>query len=98
MLKNSFRLGVRPSSYYASLFDKAKIAIQPACDGPRPWPNLGVATISEGDLEFEILMLTEDRRVPQRLVSIAQQVMSLIVEMDDAARAVRGPTDPDPID
>jgi hypothetical protein len=40
--------------------------------------------------------LPEDGRVPKRLVSIAQPVVSLIVEMDDAARAV--PTDPDPID
>jgi hypothetical protein len=85
-----------PSSYYAPLFDIAKIAIEPAGDGPRPWPDLGVATISEGDLDFEILTPTEDGRVPKRLVSIAQPVVSLIVEMDDSARAV--PTDPDPID
>jgi hypothetical protein len=57
-----------------------------------------VATIGEGDLEFEILMPTGDGRIDRRLVSIAQQVVSFIVEMDDAARAVRDPTGPDPID
>ena len=93
MPKNSFRLGVYPSSHYASLFDAAEIVIQPACGGPRPWPELSIATIGEGDLEFEILMPTEEGRTPPRHAATARSVLSQIVEMDDAARAVPDATD-----
>jgi hypothetical protein len=95
MPKNSFRLGVHPSSHYASLFDAAEFSIQPACAGPRPWPELGIATIGEGDLEFEVLMPTEAGHIPPRHVATARSVLSQIVEMDDAARAVPNPTDHD---
>jgi hypothetical protein len=101
MSKSSFRLGVHLASHYASLFDAAKISIQPAVNGPRPWPELGVARIGkgdgEGDLDFEILMPTEEGCVPERLVSRARSVLSHVVEMDDAARIAHD-ADPDPID
>jgi hypothetical protein len=97
MYKHSFRLNVHPSSHYASLFDAAKILIEPACSGQRPWPELGVATIGkddgEGDLDFDILMPTEEGHVPERLISVAQSVLSNVTEMDDAARAASD-TDP----
>ena len=95
MLKNTFRLGVHPSSHYASLFDRAEISIRPAAGGRRPSPELAVATIGEGDLEFEIFMLTEQGRVLPAHVSTARSVLSQIVEMDDAARAVPDLTDDD---
>src|SRR5262249_11935672 len=90
MAKNSYRHGIHSSSHYASLFDAGKISIQPATGG-HPWPELGVAVIGkgdgEGDLDFEILIPTEEGRVPERLVSIARSVLSNVVEMDEAARA-----------
>jgi hypothetical protein len=87
MRKNSYSLGIHPASYYASLFDAAKITIKPAGNGPRQWPECGVAIIGKGDLEFEIVIPTEEGRVPEKLVSITRSVLSQVVEMDDAARA-----------
>jgi hypothetical protein len=95
MPKNSFRLGVHPSCHYVSLFDAAEITIQPASGGQRRWPDVGVAAIGEGDLQFEILMPTEHERIPQRHVSTARSVLSQIVAMDNAARALPDVTDDD---
>jgi hypothetical protein len=83
MRKNSYRLAIHLASYYASLFDAAKITIEPAA---RSWPEVGVATIGQGDLEFEMCIPTEEGRVPEKLVSMARSVLSRVVEMDDAAR------------
>lgn len=96
MLENSFRLSVHPSSHYLSLFDAAEISISPpSAAAGRAWPELGLATIGEGDLEFEILMPTEHGRIPERHVLRARSALSQIVEMDNAARALPDVADDD---
>ena len=96
MRKNSYRLGVHPASYYASLFDEAEVSIQPAHGG---WPELGVVTIGHEDFEIDIFMPSEEGGVPERFVAIARSVSSCVVEMDEAARADPrgGPIDEDEI-
>ena len=95
MPKNSFQLSVHSSSHYASLFDRAEISIQPAASDQLPWPELAAAMIGKGALEFEILMPTEQGCILPTHVSTARSVLSQIVEMDEAARAVPDLTDGD---
>jgi hypothetical protein len=88
MEANTFRLGVRDSADYVALFDEAKITIQPATRGQRATPEMGVVTIGEGDLEFEIWLRSDRGNIPPMQLTTAKSVLSQIVSMDDQARAI----------
>ena|SRR5688572_14735306 len=97
MPSNTYRLRVNPSSHYSSLFDESNIVIQPGVGGQRPRPEAGVVTIGAGDLEFEILLPAVEGRVPPSYISAAKSVLSQIVDMDEAARALPDTIDHDEI-
>ncbi|MCX7358940.1 MAG: hypothetical protein NT015_12470 [Alphaproteobacteria bacterium] len=88
MTMNTFRLGVRDSADYAALFDETKAKIQPAIGGQRATPEMGVVTIGEGDLEFEVWLPSDRGSLPPAHVSTAKSVLGQIVRMDDEARAI----------
>ena len=95
MARNTFRLGVKQSSDYLELFRIAPIVIHPATGGQRRTRPLAVAELGDGDLAFEVFMPAEGDEVPQKFIHIAESVLSKIVEMDDAARAIPSDYDDD---
>jgi hypothetical protein len=96
MPRNTFRLGTHDTLHYVALFDSALVKVVPP-SGIRPFgqTNHGVAELSEGDLEFEIYMPVIDGEVPTAYLDAARSMLSQIVQMDDAARAIPSDFDHD---
>lgn len=94
MPRNTFRLGAHDASHYLNLFDSAPIfPVRPELSRRFGWSDQQSAKVGEGDLAFDIYMNAANGVVAPDQLKAARSILSQIVEMDDAARAI--PTDLD---
>lgn len=96
--KNTFRLGAQDASHYLRLFDLAAISpVRPELCRRFGWSDQASAKVGEGDLEFDIYMNAVNGVVAPDQLKTARSVLSQIVEMDDAARAISTDLDHDEV-
>jgi len=79
-----------------ALFGSALVKVVPP-NRLRPFGQTshGVAELGEGDLAFDIYMPVIDGEVPSAYLDAARLMLSQIVQMDDAARAIPSDFDHD---
>ena len=96
MPRNTFRLGTHDASHYVALFDSALVKVVPP-NRLRPFGQTahGVAELGEGELAFDIYMPEIDGEVPSAYLDAARTMLSKILQMDDAARAITSDFDHD---
>lgn len=84
MRKNTYRLGVNPSSFYLAQFDERELR----ADGTAKAVNM---LVGRGDLGFWVTLPVEFGVARTDLIPVARSVLAQIVEMDDAARSCNTP-------
>lgn len=83
--KNTFRLSVKPSSFYAALYDDNNLRVRKDLSGA----DVAFTTVGDGDLEFDVCLPVERGEKRNDLKAFARSVLSQIVEMDERAREAK---------